>query len=80
LSDPENLEAVACREGIALAEDLALSKFQIASDCQNVVTDMKQGAMGKHSSILREIKARSTHFENCSIVYEGRASNLKPTI
>ena len=32
-SDPEAMEAVACHEGLALASDLGLHSFRVASDC-----------------------------------------------
>ena len=35
------LEACACREALALAEDLAISKARIASDCLRVINDLK---------------------------------------
>ncbi|KAK1608489.1 hypothetical protein QYE76_032162 [Lolium multiflorum] len=37
ISDPETMEAVACREGLALASDLNLQRIRLASDCANVV-------------------------------------------
>lgn len=33
ISDVASLKALACREGISLAEDLNLSRVEIASDC-----------------------------------------------
>lgn len=39
IEDPSCLEALACREGIALAEYLNLKKVEIASDCLVVLTD-----------------------------------------
>ena len=38
--DPTALEAIACREALALAEDLNLQQFIISSDCKEVVSDI----------------------------------------
>lgn len=43
VTDPHTLEAIACREGHALAEDLVLGNLIIASDCKQVVHDIKLG-------------------------------------
>ena len=41
ITDPEMAEAMACREGMALASDLVLQKFKLASDCLNVVRNLR---------------------------------------
>ena len=41
MSDPEVLEALAVREGLNLALDLASSKIKVASDCLTVIKAMK---------------------------------------
>ena len=40
ITDPMMLETYACREALALAEDLATMNICVASDCQEVVYDM----------------------------------------
>ena len=35
--DPEVMESIACREGMALASDQRADSFKIAGDCLNVV-------------------------------------------
>ena len=37
VSDPEILEVLACREGLALANDLLIQQARVASDCLNAV-------------------------------------------
>jgi hypothetical protein len=37
LTNPEQVEAIACREGLALAKDLLITRVQVASDCANVI-------------------------------------------
>jgi ribonuclease HI len=40
VSSPEVAEAMACREGLALASDLGLPKIRIATECANVVKNI----------------------------------------
>jgi ribonuclease HI len=75
--DPPSLEALACREALALAEDLALQHIQVASDCKTVVEDISEGTMGNYSMIIRAIKARATNFQGCIFSHECRASNFE---
>jgi hypothetical protein len=39
-SDLEAMEAVACREGLALASDLGLHSFRVVSDCAIAVRSL----------------------------------------
>ena len=39
ITDPAVLEAIACREALALAQDLQLQRIAVASDCLLVVND-----------------------------------------
>jgi hypothetical protein len=41
ITDPETLEAMATREGLALAADLILQRFRVATECINVVWSLK---------------------------------------
>ncbi|OEL29867.1 hypothetical protein BAE44_0009114, partial [Dichanthelium oligosanthes] len=56
------LEFMACREPLALANDLLLHSFKLASDCANVVRSIQREAMGSYSHIIQEIKARAASF------------------
>jgi hypothetical protein len=49
---PEVMEAVACREGLALASDLGLQSFRIASDCANVVRSLLGEGFGRYGPIV----------------------------
>jgi ribonuclease HI len=77
LYDPPSLEAMACREALALSEDLTLQRVHVASDCKTVVVDINEGTRGSYSMIVEEIKARSTNLQSCTFVHEGRASNFE---
>lgn len=43
VTDPTSLEALACREAMALAADLVQNRIVIASDCKQVVVDIEAG-------------------------------------
>jgi hypothetical protein len=48
----ELLEAVACREALALTSDLGLQRLQIASDCLNLIKSIGGAGMGPHGQII----------------------------
>ena len=74
ITDAATLEAIACREGLALAQDLLLNDFVIASDSKQVVNDIKTASNGSYEAIISEIRNLSVGF-NCNITFEGRVSN-----
>jgi ribonuclease HI len=51
----ETLEAMACREAIALARDIDAHRIKVAIDCKNVVRSLEEGMMGVVVHITREI-------------------------
>ena len=69
------MEVVACREGLALASDLGLQSFRIASDCANVVRSLLGEGFGRYGPIVREINVRRS-FMRAEFVHEGRKSNV----
>jgi hypothetical protein len=77
ISDPTTLEALAVREGLAIAEDLNEQRIQIASDCKIVVNDIKQNSPAEYGAIVHEITERSRAFAACNIIHEFRSSNFE---
>jgi hypothetical protein len=77
ITDPLILGTIACREALALAEDIALTKLLVGSDCASVVTDIRGGSMERNGSIISEIRSRAATLSSCSFVHEGRASNFE---
>jgi hypothetical protein len=75
ISDPATLEAMGCREALAPATDLNLQCFVIASDCLQVINNLKDTYEGSYSMITSEIKARSREFIDVRFKHENRASN-----
>lgn len=67
-------EAIACREALALAEDLLLHDFVVATDSKEVAADIHKGSKGMYGQVRAEIKLRPSEF-NCTFHFEGRASN-----
>jgi ribonuclease HI len=75
ISDPTVLEALACREAMALAADLNLQRVTVATDCLAVVNNIKQDYAGSYSMIIEEVKADARGLQRASFRHENRASN-----
>ena len=73
---PARLEAIACREGMALAADLHLDQFVIASDAKQVVNAIHNESLGAFGAIIKEIRLQQVSFR-CNFVFEGRANNVE---
>ncbi|XP_039780864.1 uncharacterized protein LOC120648195 [Panicum virgatum] len=73
--DPETLEVLACREGLALASDLLFQKVRVASDCLNAIRSLQEDGMGRYGHITREIKESMTSFLKIDFVHERREFN-----
>ena len=76
-TDPATIEALACREAQALARDLSLQHIQMASDCKQVVSHIKQGAEGNYAGIIREVTETMSFFTACNFMFEPRTSNFE---
>ncbi|TVU50666.1 hypothetical protein EJB05_02045 [Eragrostis curvula] len=71
ITDPETMEAIAYREGMALASDLVLQNFRLASDNSSVIRRIREGmGMGPYRHIVREILARARDFRRTEFVHE----------
>ena len=75
--DPTTLESLACREALSLASDLALCRVIVATDCKTLVDRIQQGRGGPYGVIIQEIKLIMREFMECSVIFEGRASNYE---
>lgn len=74
--DPPTLEALACREALALALDLSLDQVVIACDCKTVVEEIGSISEGRYGAIIKEITAHAREFTRCDFVFEGRQMNV----
>ena len=54
VTDPETLEALACREGMSLAADLVLQNFRLASDSSNAIRSLEGEGMGPYGHIVKD--------------------------
>lgn len=71
------LEALACREAMALAKDLSLGNIVVASNWKEVIQDIKSFFGGKHASFIREIIKAAAEFQSCSFIFEERETNIE---
>ena len=78
VDDPAILEAIACREGLSLAEDLGLQNMVIASDCQEVVKHIEEKSGGNYGGVVKEINSWQTSFSSRCFKFESRVSNFEP--
>lgn len=76
ITDLEIMEAIACREGLALVSDLALQKFQLASNNANMIRSLQVVNLEAYGQILQEMTARSKEFRKRDFVHESRMSNV----
>jgi hypothetical protein len=74
-TEPETLEALACREAVALAWDINARRMYAASDCLTVVRNIKAGTLGVYAQVISEIKMAMEAFDLLSFGHEKRASN-----
>ncbi|OEL24828.1 hypothetical protein BAE44_0014153 [Dichanthelium oligosanthes] len=75
-TDLETLEAMACKEGLALANNMLMRQFRLASDCANVAKGTKGEAMGPYGHIIQETKAGMADFQHTEFVHQRRESNI----
>ena len=77
ITDPLLLETFACREALALAEDLVEQKIYVASDCQEALNDINRGTGGPNAALVHEIMNHMSSFVSCSFVFERRNFNFE---
>jgi ribonuclease HI len=75
--DAETLEALACREGLALASDVYARRVRLASDCQSVFSSLLRGTRGVYAQIAHEIHEQRRSFESLEFCHEKRSSNIE---
>ena len=74
-SDPELLEALACRGTIALASDINTRQARVASDCLSVIKNLEAGTQWVYALVVKEILESKNEFEHLSFCHEGMISN-----
>jgi hypothetical protein len=71
------LEALACREALALGDDLLVGKLIVATDCQQVIKDIMDDAGGCYAPIIKEIGLHRREFVTSVFKHEGRKSDTE---
>jgi hypothetical protein len=75
--DAETLEALAYREGLALASDIYARRVCLASDCQSVISSLLHGTRGVYAHVAQEIHEHGSSFESLEFCHENRNSNVE---
>lgn len=70
------LEAMSCRDPLALSEDLHLHSFIVASDAKQAISNTTIGTDGLHGLIIAVIRTLSVGF-NCTFLNESRVANYE---
>lgn len=76
ITDPTILEAYVCNEGMNLAKDCYVSRLCLASDCLEVIKNLKDVSRCSYMTVLEEITAKAGNFQSCSFRHESRDANL----
>jgi hypothetical protein len=76
ITDAETDEAIAYREGLALAYDLTLQSIRLASDNANVIRSLEETGMGPYGQVVKEMKARARDLNFVDFAQENRSSNV----
>lgn len=71
ITNTEIIKLIMCRVGLALASELVLQRFRLASDNLNVIRSLKEGSLSTYGYIVQEIKARPSDFQIVDCVHEG---------
>jgi ribonuclease HI len=72
ISDSAILETLACREALALAEDLGIREVSISSDCQGIFKDISAGSVCSNATVVREINDFVLSFTSVRFIHERR--------
>jgi hypothetical protein len=57
IMEASTLETPACREALALAQDLGVTRVLVASERSSIVLDIREGSMGTTGLIVPEIRS-----------------------
>jgi hypothetical protein len=76
ITDPTTMEAIACQEVIALAQDLQLNQITVASDCLTVINALRQPFYGSFSMVIDEAQSNAAHVAKVTFRHENRLSNI----
>jgi ribonuclease HI len=75
ITELETLEAMACVEALALAENCGIKNLTVTSNCLNVIKNIKETTRCPYMMMLQDLKVRSKCFDYVPFAHEGRESN-----
>ena len=78
--DRHSLDVIACREGMALAEDLLVQDVIISCENKWAIKEIKDLGGGIQASIIKEIHSRLSRFNSCFFNSESRSTLLEATL
>ena len=70
------IQTIACREALALAKDLHIQKFVVASDAKQVIGDIHEVSQGNYGAIISEINLQASLL-GCIFTLESRTINVE---
>jgi hypothetical protein len=70
------MEVIACREAIALAQDLQLNRITLVLDCLTMINALRQSFYSSFSMVLDEVKSNAAQLEEVAFRHENRSSNI----
>lgn len=76
LLDLATVEAIACREALALADDLGIRHPFVAPDCKLAVDYIQKGRRGNCEGTIKETRDQENTFISCNFIHESRDLNI----
>lgn len=75
VTDPLSIELLACRDALAMAQEMGLQQVEIETDCQEIqrLWEAPQKSTGFH--LIREMKEMSTLFQGFKLRFASRLTN-----
>jgi hypothetical protein len=74
--DVKTAEAIACKEGLALASNLTLQSFQLASNIAKVIRSLGEEGMSPYGQVVKKVWTRAHDFIYVDFAHESRNSNV----
>lgn len=76
--DTATLEALTCREGLALTNDLYVQRLVLASDYQSVIKNIAEGTGGRYQVVIKDIPLRNLVSSLVILLMNLEARIMKP--
>lgn len=77
VTNVETTEALACKKDLALASDLLIQKFRLASDCASVIKNLQGAGMSSYGQVIRKINAGRGRFRSCTKAEDPTSMHMR---